>query len=588
MSTIGPNYTVIPNDWDSITYIINDLSRIITETPQFTNYLLRNGSRSLTANWNVGSFQITAKNFVSTTPTSSGIQPYATSSQTLNTNLNADLLDGHHATDFALSTLYNLSGTTNQVNLSGSGTGVLSTRNITLSLPQDIDTTSSPQFANMGIGAAASNINGINMVFSVSSSLSITGIAGTAVQTKSSFGTGTVQGLSFGGYWNPTTVTSARTLSMVRGASVGMGGIMPSSAYNTTITTIDGFNTAPLLAGGGGAGVFTVTTLNHYSLTDINTSEGAVCATQIGYYCPSLTGAIANWGLAINTQSYINANLSIGKKTTPSYPIDCVGDINSTGVYRISGSDKSTNWNAAYTHISNNGTDHSYINQSVKTTDFPTFAGLTLTNFLEDIRPINGVLTDIIQHNILPYWTTDPWIAGTTGVGVGSNTFYMNIIYSITGAVINDSCYVYSANSVQLDSTPVYKRWRFYTTYQWGGITDITSWVGWNQTPIVPTDIGKHISFKMINGTLYASNANGATQTIVTTGVTISPGVNYNLYIEYDGTSVRFYVNGILKVTNSTNIPTNELFYISYYIQTTATSSCAGGPIKTEIWTNKA
>jgi len=46
----------------------------------------------------------------------------------------------------------NLTGTTNQVSLSASGTGVLvGSTNIQLSLPQDIAITSSPQFANMGI-----------------------------------------------------------------------------------------------------------------------------------------------------------------------------------------------------------------------------------------------------------------------------------------------------------------------------------------------------------------------------------------------------------------------------------------------------
>lgn len=50
----------------------------------------------------------------------------------------------------------NLAGTSNQISLSASGTGVLlGTNNITLSLPQDIATTSTPQFTRLGLGAAA-------------------------------------------------------------------------------------------------------------------------------------------------------------------------------------------------------------------------------------------------------------------------------------------------------------------------------------------------------------------------------------------------------------------------------------------------
>ena len=62
------------------------------------NYLNRNGTVELTGNWDAGSFVITALNFISDVAT--GTQPYATDSITLNTNLNADLLDGVHASTF--------------------------------------------------------------------------------------------------------------------------------------------------------------------------------------------------------------------------------------------------------------------------------------------------------------------------------------------------------------------------------------------------------------------------------------------------------------------------------------------------------
>lgn len=55
------------------------------------------------------------------------------------------------------------------------------------------------------------------------------------------------------------------------------------------------------------------------------------------------------------------------------------------GLLKVSGgstssiTDSSTNWNSAYTHVSNNGSDHSYINQNVTTTGDPTFSDLTVT-----------------------------------------------------------------------------------------------------------------------------------------------------------------------------------------------------------------
>lgn len=45
--------------------------------------------------------------------------------------------------------------------------------------------------------------------------------------------------------------------------------------------------------------------------------------------------------------------------------------------------DNSANWNAAYTHITNNGSDHNYINQDVKSSASPTFVDTTLTGVLK-------------------------------------------------------------------------------------------------------------------------------------------------------------------------------------------------------------
>jgi hypothetical protein len=53
------------------------------------------GTRALTGNWDVGNFAITAKNYVSDVAT--GSQPYACTSTTKNTNLNADKVDGYDA-----------------------------------------------------------------------------------------------------------------------------------------------------------------------------------------------------------------------------------------------------------------------------------------------------------------------------------------------------------------------------------------------------------------------------------------------------------------------------------------------------------
>lgn len=60
-----------------------------------TGNLKPDGSVALTANWDVGNYQLTAQNYISDVAT--GTQPYACTSTTKNTNLHADLLDTYHA-----------------------------------------------------------------------------------------------------------------------------------------------------------------------------------------------------------------------------------------------------------------------------------------------------------------------------------------------------------------------------------------------------------------------------------------------------------------------------------------------------------
>jgi hypothetical protein len=73
--------------------------------------------------------------------------------------------------------------------------------------------------------------------------------------------------------------------------------------------------------------------------------------------------------------------------------------------------------------------------------------------------------------------------------------------------------------------------------------------------PVVTTS---HVGFFANATAIYATNAAGAAQTITTTGVAISDAVQFlNLKAVWTyGTDIKFYVNGVLKVTHTTNIPT--------------------------------
>ena len=94
------NYTLIPNDWGGLEQIINDLaSHIVDEGVGLPVYVLADGSREMSANWDMGSFVVPNSNFI--TDVSVGTQPYACTSTTLNNNLNADLLDGQEGSYYA-------------------------------------------------------------------------------------------------------------------------------------------------------------------------------------------------------------------------------------------------------------------------------------------------------------------------------------------------------------------------------------------------------------------------------------------------------------------------------------------------------
>jgi len=67
----------------------------------------------------------------------------------------------------------------------------------------------------------------------------------------------------------------------------------------------------------------------------------------------------------------------------------------------------------------------------------------------------------------------------------------------------------------------------------------------------------RHIGFKVINKTLYATVANGTTESTINCG-DMPYRLNTTFEFNYNGTSVEFFVNGVSVGTLSTNIPTGS------------------------------
>jgi hypothetical protein len=80
----------------------------------------------------------------------------------------------------------------------------------------------------------------------------------------------------------------------------------------------------------------------------------------------------------------------------------------------------------------------------------------------------------------------------------------------------------------------------------------------------------RHIGWKVINSTLYATVANGTTESVIDCG-TMPYRLNTTFEFNYDGVSVEFFVNGESVGTISTNIPTGssgaeEVFFANLVI----------------------
>lgn len=81
---------------------------------------------------------------------------------------------------------------------------------------------------------------------------------------------------------------------------------------------------------------------------------------------------------------------------------------------------------------------------------------------------------------------------------------------------------------------------------------------GFSSTPANATSTTRHAGFMIQDGTLYASNANGSAQnrTDISSGITITSFNRYQI-VFVSGSSVRFYVNDVLKATHTLQVPSS-------------------------------
>lgn len=382
------NYDFVPNDWIRLESIINDLSsRILVAT---------NSSRSV-----LGLGETDSPTFKRLTLTQVGptLSPLAVTSQAVVTNLNANFLQGHPASDFIGSggetdpLSIHLAQPSPAQTMSGgvfAGSGLLK---ITSGL-LGVDTSAyyksgdNPTFANItdsgltitripytstaGLLIDSSNLtfNGTDITCQGygafisgltldSTAPTITGgffrgllltsilnpIAGyfsvNSTRNSGATGSGNSYGFILENYWRPTVGSSSNRTAPLSISEKSSLGIVTGTGETKNYTITDGrtfWSYVTTIDGSGASGIPKITTAyNYYAATPALSTLGQISTCYAFYDAGQTVGTqVTNpWGLGINTKSYINANLSVGKNTAPAYPIDCVGDISSSTLFRI-------------------------------------------------------------------------------------------------------------------------------------------------------------------------------------------------------------------------------------------------------------
>jgi hypothetical protein len=172
------------------------------------------------------------------------------------------------------------------------------------------------------------------------------------------------------------------------------------------------------------------------------------------------------------------------------------------------------------------------------------------------------------------WWKTmDGWTQSTAGSGFDTNQTMR--LQMETGATVNSRDSRYSGPcrggphingqrgiiELWLGTSPSDWEFRFYIVHE-------------NESPAPLSDTEEHGGFKIINGDIYASVADGTSETAEDTGVDFSQSATRTLEIRgKDSNAVEFYVSGQLVKTIDTNIPQNWGYRIVLEIKNTAAAN---------------
>jgi len=187
---------------------------------------------------------------------------------------------------------------------------------------------------------------------------------------------------------------------------------------------------------------------------------------------------------------------------------------------------------------------------------------LALCSGYEDLEKVS-MFRDYISWSSLDGLTK----GGDAGYAV---TLYHPIVRLATGAVANYDCYIWGALNYLLYQAG--KKVRVEFLLDRITATNVNIWLRLdNNTFTPPSETVDHFGFKIVGVDLYASNANGTTQKITDTAVDLVDGTRAFTMLKAvlnPGVDCKFYVNGVLKVTHTENLPDAQGYYLHLAIRT--------------------
>ncbi len=183
---------------------------------------------------------------------------------------------------------------------------------------------------------------------------------------------------------------------------------------------------------------------------------------------------------------------------------------------------------------------------------------------------------EVDEFNIFNRYRTIVSWASLDGFVTGGDTgaVFQSLGFEVrlrTGTVLNDDVFIRSLGMVHHLSVHGKGTTVEFVLTDLSFNTDQTIWWRFELTySDPPSETVQHFGWKIINNQLFASNANGTAQVITDTGVLLAAGKQMTgLKIVFiQGTNCRFFVNDILRVTHTTNLPSAANYLFTHHLRT--------------------